>query len=806
MDRGSDTPMNRSPFETLLKSLYHRLQRRAFLKSGARGLAQAFLITQLPIASRKLTQASMNAGQNVEIRKGDLRGCFSILSQKKTVVRNASVFVETESGSFSTRDTRFTLVDKSVVDALRLQFVDSQSVCDITIRGRLLPAEDCAILNVDVINRSESQLRVLAVEPLRAMGETASGFRFWDNAADVKLLTDSWERCYGDAGVRTLSVGAPVRSAWDVHLTDTRNRINCTLSYFQIPSGKLSFHLKQQADGEAADLTVRSETHAGTHGVAVMPNETFSSGEIMIRFTEGSVFDALESYAELIATRNSIPKPAIIPVGWVDWYFAKGLTTEKDILENLDFLARELKDFGLEYVQLDSGWQLGIETSPPPHNVIAGGPWVPNSKFSRGMQWYAEKIKERGLKPGIWVRPFQMVDGATERREHPEWFNKKGQMDFSNPEVLERVRTLFRLLVNEWGYGYIKYDFPSYDLFDAWGPTLFDDHWAHINPHTNTITGIQAYRNALEAIRASVRDTPLLACNSIMTSTLGLANVFRIGDDVGDWNRTFTYGVRSVGARYYTNGVFWANDPDCLLVREPFTIEQARMWASLVALSGGVVFISERLHELPTDRLDIIKKAMPVYRNPGKGYAFGRPMDLLENDPPEFWNLEVRKEFGKWNVVGLFNWSDQPRNKVLDLKALGLETDAPCAVFDFWDGRYLGVVRDSIEVNLKKLSCAVLAIHPATQHPQFLSSNRHITQGGVDIDDIRWDEVETTLSGVSKVVKGYHHLITVRVPEGFKPSMFGGCENVPSADGRILLLRLHSEQTGVAKWSVKFKT
>ncbi|MBI5471674.1 MAG: alpha-galactosidase [Ignavibacteriae bacterium] len=645
---------------------------------------------------------------------------------------------------------------------------------------------------------------MLAIEPLRALEEAGGSFSFWEKTSDIKLLTDSWERCYGDAGIRSLSVDAPVRSAWDVHLFDTRNRTNCNLSYFQIPSGKLSFHLKRQSNGEAADLTVRSDTHAGTHGVALGPNETFSAGEIMIRFTDGSVFDALESYAELIATRNNIPRPALLPVGWVDWYFAKGLTTEKDILENLDFLARELKDFGLEYVQLDSGWQLGIETSPPPHNVIAGGPWIPNSKFPHGMQWYAEQIKERGLKPGIWVRPFQMVDGATERREHPGWFNKKGQMDFSNPEVLERVRTLFRQLVNDWGYEYIKYDFPSYDLFDAWGPSLFESHWAHADPQTQTITGIQVYRNALEAIRTSAPNTPLLACNSVMPSTLGLANVFRIGDDVGDWNRTFTYGVRSVGARYYTNGVYWTNDPDCLLVREPFTIDQARMWASLVVLSGGVVFISERLHELPPERLDIIKKAMPVYRNPGKGYAFGRPMDLLENDPPEVWNLEVRKRFGKWNVVGLFNWSDQPRIKVLDLKSLGSESKTPFAVYDFWEERYLGIVENSVEVNLKKLSCALLAIHPTTNHPQFLSSNRHITQGGIDLDDIWWDDGAAKLSGVSKVVKGYHHLITIRVPESFVPSMYEGCEKAPSADGRILLLRIYSEATGVMKWSVKF--
>ena len=788
---------------TLIGSIKIHLRRRSFLKSGVAGLAQAFFLSRISILSGCSPPSSAGTSRRVELRNGELKGTFSVLFEKKTVVQNVSVLVETDSGTFSTRDDHFTLVDKSTIDALRLEFVDSHRVCDIAIHGHVLPSKDCAILTVDVINRGGNPLRLLSIEPLRTVSE-AGGMRFWDNATDIKLLTDSWERCYGDAGVRTLSVDAQVRSAWDVHLFDQRNGVNCNLSFYQIPSGKLSFHLTQQSNSEAADLIVHSDTHSGSQGVMLMPNEPFACGEIMVRFTRGSVFDALESCTEMIATRNNIPQPTLIPVGWVDWYFAKGLTTEKDILENLDFLARELKDFGLEYVQIDSGWQLGIETSPPPHNVIAGGPWVPNSKFSRGMRWYAEKIKERGLKPGIWVRPFQMVEGAPERSEHPEWFNQKGQMDFSNPEVLERVRMLFQQLANDWGYSYIKYDFPSYDLFDAWGPSLFESHWAQAEPHDQTITGIQAYRNALEVIRKSAPDTPLLACNSVMPPTLGLANVFRIGDDVGDWNRTFKYGVRSVGARYYTNGIYWTNDPDCLLVREPFTIDQARMWASLIALSGGVVFISERLHELPPDRLDIIKKAMPVYRNPGKGYPFGRPMDLLENDPPEFWNLEVRKGFGKWNVVGLFNWSDQPHDKVIDLESLGLGSEMPFAVYDFWEGRYVGIVQDSFEVNMKQVSSTILAIHPIKKHPQFLSSNRHITQGGIDLHDIRWDDIGMELSGASKVVKGYPYFMTIRVPEGFTSSKYEGCENASSSDRRILLLRISSQETGVMNWSVKF--
>jgi hypothetical protein len=112
--------MNRTLLDTLLRSLHHRVHRRAFLKSGVSGLAQTFLLARLPMFARSSSPALTNTSRSVELRKGDLRGCFAVLFRKNPVVRNACVLVETESGSFSTRDDRFTLIEKSNIDTLQL--------------------------------------------------------------------------------------------------------------------------------------------------------------------------------------------------------------------------------------------------------------------------------------------------------------------------------------------------------------------------------------------------------------------------------------------------------------------------------------------------------------------------------------------------------------------------------------------------------------------------------------------------------------------------------------------------------------
>jgi hypothetical protein len=715
------------------------------------------------------------------------------------LIEKASWKIECEEETLISTDVRYQMQKTGT----SLYYSDSRKMCDVGINWTSEEGGSLLSFSLSVFNTSGRDIHIKNIYPILSGLEEESGLWFWQSA-QRNVMIDEWERCYGFAGA--VDAAGAVRSAWDVHLFDTENASCFTLSYYQIPNSKLSFHIDPVAGQQRSRIAVRCDTHAGRRGVRVQNGASFRLPELMARLHRGDCFDALESYARLIAFKNNISPPPIIPVGWVDWYFAKAKTTEVDVLRNLDFISEELKDFGLEYIQIDSGWQLGVETTPPPHNVISGGPWIPNSKFHRGMKWFADQIRKRGLKPGIWIRPFHMIDGSQERIDHPGWFNDQGQMDFSHPMVRAEVARLITRLTEEWGFEYVKYDFPSYDLFNAWGPSLFEDHAAHAELFNTDETSIASYRGALQEISRSAKGKAhLLACNSVMPATIGQAEVFRIGDDVGDWDRTFRYGVKSVSARYYTNGVFWTNDPDCLLVREPFTINQARMWASLIALSGGVVFISEYLPTLPTNRLDIIKKTMPVYKNSGGGYGFGRPMDLLENNPPTLWDFRVNRPFAEWHVVGLFNWSGQEASRKLTFRSLGLDQEAPLHLVDFWQNRYLGIHRDFYSTVLPPWSCQVLAVHKQRNHPHILSTSRHILQGAVEIRESEWNDGQCTLRGVSHMIKDNPYDIVIhtgnRVPQYIRNATLLAAE-----EPGILRVRLSSTRTRELEWSISFNS
>jgi len=728
-------------------------------------------------------------------------GTYQILLGREPLMRNVLVTIRTEEGTTLSSDPRFTQVFAEEPGHSTLTLTDRHGAYDLRIISRDL--ERGIALTVEIINRGRTSLRVRDIFPVAATSATRGGIRFWESPRDVRFLTDEWERCYGQAGVSSFAGSELIQSPWDLHLFDQKNMRSLSIGYLQVPNARFLISVKRQQSSDWADLVVRADTRSGSRGVVLGPGRTLTLSDICFLFDTGTPHHALETYALDVARRNGVTAPPRPPVGWVDWYFRYGESTDQDIMRNLEFLRRELRDFGLEYVQIDSGWQLGVETLPPPHNVVAGGPWVENSKFQRGMRWYADQIKARGFRPGLWIRPFQMVEGAEERKRHPEWFNAAGQMDVSNPEVRQLVGRTAEKVLDEWGYEYLKYDFPSYDVYGEFGPNLEEESTAHRSPIDQQRTTAESYREALGEIQSAAGGKAwTLACNSMMPLTLGSASSFRIGDDVGDWERTTKYGVRSVSARYYTNGILWSNDPDVLLVREPFRLEQAQMWASLIALSGGAVFISENLPALPEERLEIIKKILPPYVNRDSPYGYGRPVDLLDADPPSLWNLPVRKGIGTWNVVGVFNWSDEDLEKRIAFTSLGLPPDAEYLVYSFWEKKYLGRFRGRLDLLLPPEECRVLSLRPVAGHPQLLSTDRHITQGGVECEDLNWDEASLTLSGGTHLIRGNPAVVSLYVPPHFR---FRSASHAADRDEEQLLrLTLAAPRTGSVAWTVVF--
>jgi hypothetical protein len=89
-------------------------------------------------------------------------------------------------------------------------------------------------------------------------------------------------------------------------------------------------------------------------------------------------------------------------------------------------------------------------------------------------------------------------------------------------------------------------------------------------------------------------------------------------------------------------------------------------------------------------------------------------------------------------------------------------------VFEFWQKRYGGshAVSFSPGELPGKFNSQVFIIRERLDRPQLLATSRHVTGGGTDLVDVRWDE--NTLSGRSLVVAGDPYTLYVTEPSGWR--------------------------------------
>lgn len=309
------------------------------------------------------------------------------------------------------------------------------------------------------------------------------------------------------------------------------------------------------------------------------------------------------------------------PAGWCSWYELYDRVTEADIVANLEACATHFDSRFLRYVQIDDGYQR------------AAGDWETNDRFPHGHRWLTDLIHAQGREAGLWIAPFAVSERSGIPASHPDWLLHSGgaplthgsnpgwggtvyALDGAHPEVQTWLRDLARRVVQDWGYDYLKIDFL---LYATAGDT-----------HAGGATHAEAYRAGLAAIRAGLGPDPfLLGCGAPLQHAVGAVNGMRIGTDVDASWSGIQAPARATALRSFYHRGAWFNDPDCLVVRPPLSLEEARVWTAIVALSGGMALLSDDLRHLPADRLALLQRVLPVAAVRGRaGDAGSAPAEI----------------------------------------------------------------------------------------------------------------------------------------------------------------------------------
>jgi len=688
-----------------------------------------------------------------------------------------------------------------------LRSTDGQRQLDFAVRVSLYGGRPAVLIEAECRNVSTQSITLESLEPVCARTETG-GALHWPGV--TKILTNG--PMYYDPGkLAELPAGASeaLRSWWNVGFFRGYDREGLVCGYVdnQTALGQVSV----SREGDAGVIGLMAESVLAK-GFELPPGRTIRSGRFMLNLAPDP-YAALEAYAETMGRALNARVHSVVN-GWCDWFTAFEHITEAEVLRNAEFAARKLKPFGLEYIQVDEGFQRWH------------GDWEGNARFPHGMKWLANRIRALGLKPGIWLAPYVIAEPTEVFQKHPDWLlrhpdgrlrrvgpwpsedtdwarnenPKRYGLDITHPGAAAWLEKLFDTVANRWGYDMVKIDFVDWSLLAA-----------H-RYHDPSVTRAEAYRKGFEIMRRALGpDRHLQDCGPGPV-TVGVLDSMRIELDQNygfrqqAWKQYFLESTSSAPAaakRYYFHKRTWINDADhaCLNL---LSLTQAQAAASLLALSGGNLLSGDRLPDLDSSRLEILQKVLPSY-----GEA-ARPVDLFDTDRPSVFALKIRKPFGEWTVAGLFNASESEMlERTLPLGRLWLDPAKTYLAYDFWNERLHGELSGELRVRIAPASVVLLALHEKRNVPQVLSTDRHVLQGALELESASWNAQTRSIEGVSLGPPGTAHNVAVYVPEA-QPWVQGGPflfhdfpgYTVKMMDDHLLRIRVRFDRAPRIPWQV----
>ena len=216
--------------------------------------------------------------------------------------------------------------------------------------------------------------------------------------------------------------------------------------------------------GPSAYLALLGPTDARHHwSYTVDPDHSFTTVPVTIAVADSmdEAFGRLADHRR--AARRDHPQNRTLPVIFNDYMNTlMGDPSEERLLPLIDAAA----EAGSEYFCIDAGW----------YDDTAGwwasvGDWEPSSvRFPRGLRFVLDRIRDRGMVPGLWMEP--EVVGTTSRAAQslPDsaFLQRSGVrirerdrylLDLRSPDAVAHLDSSVDRLINDLGVGYFKFDY-----------------------------------------------------------------------------------------------------------------------------------------------------------------------------------------------------------------------------------------------------------------------------------------------------------------------------------------------------------
>jgi hypothetical protein len=421
--------------------------------------------------------------------------------------------------------------------------------------------------------------------------------------------------------------------------------------------------------------------------------------------------------------------------------------------------------------------------------------------------------------------PYRLATGQADKMKHlnydlggesqegylNQWWDEENMIcyDFTDEGFIHHMKNIYDHLRSA-GIKGIMFDYPEVTAWAYYGG--FENKYA---------TTAWAYRNvfklAYEGLgESSYIDERLIGRGSDIS--VGLIASQRVW---GDNDQFIPEMVRRCGLRWYKNRVIVNYDLDA---KDPFKAKPVYNNDGLKTLMTMCYVVSARFlmargfYQLSDEQLFIMSRTFPYQTLPKSS----RPIDAFTNGfkVPRIFDYEVNSN---WHQLTLYNPNQDTANMNLNyfkvdlgsnLNEGGLELDTikNYYLYDFWNNRLIGKYKgnDVLNQELRPGETRMISIHAEEKNPQFISTNRHIMQGLVDMIQLPvWQADKNVLAGKSKVIGGETYKIILAL-NGYQPVSVSaknakGKIEICDIERKLAIVSLTSKTNEEVEWKVVFK-
>lgn len=496
------------------------------------------------------------------------------------------------------------------------------------------------------------------------------------------------------------------------------------------------------------------------------------------------------------------------------WYMYGSQASEEDAIKQAKLLRDSvLLGYGIKIVTTGE-WQLQHRKYGDAGGALGfGEDQVDKRLYPHGVKWLVDRIRALGLEASFGANYCYANLESKLVKENAPWIIKEDRsrmgfgypIDFTHPDA------------QKWLYN-LAHRVAEFKCAEWWSDFMGGPTRGNLHDPTK-IMGFEDIREGLKVIRKAVGPGVIMepACCGPYFTYIGLVDRDRTGNDIpalGNWEGLKTV-ARQLAALHMAHQRFWITNPDPLYVggrdyvhnpasgpipSDPTMLDEVRMRLQLQLSTGGFVTIGQNMEDFDAERIRLLTLVLPTY-----GQA-ARPLDLFEHTTPEVHDLKVKSEWEEWHVLMLQNWNDEEKSYEIAFRDLDLDEGKRYQVFRFWDQAYLGQHRQGVRLKVGSRQGETYVIREAREHPWVLSTDLHLTQGGMELAGVQYEQELKELRGIASRHAGAEGHVVVYVPGRYKVKSASGAYRVDEqASGeKVVHLELKFQQK-TSPWSLQFE-